>query len=308
MSDALKILLVDDEQDIIDYLTTVFEEEGFACVGANGPTFGIELANKETFAAIISDMSMPKMTGLEMVPHIRASSHNATTPMLILSGALTDNHLMGLEKLGVIDVMSKPPDLEVLVKIVKKMTLKRIKKAGKSYAPSIVKVFHDSFSNTIKGHLADKVTVSAAEVNTSPLLGIEHCGMVNLYGRRVSGVLTVSFATGFTEEFSKVMLGAPLAPADMEIFESAAGEMVELVAQTAVTALKAELGLQVEAMHASLVHGRFAEIPLSGDHPRIKVTATLNGKNCFLEFALVDMAQVFAGRDDKADFKLLQDA
>lgn len=304
MTEVLKILLVDDEIDIIDYLSAVLSEEGYLCTVASGPREGIAKANSETFSAIISDMLMPKMTGLEMVPHIRSSSHNASTPILILSGALTDNHLMGLEKLGIIDVMSKPPDIETLLKVIKKAVQKRAKKAEKKYAPGIIKVFHDAFSKTIKGHLADRVSVSAAEVSSAAILGVEHCGLVNFYGRRVSGVVTMSFGAGFTSEFANVMLGTPLDLEGLQIFESAAAEMAAQVTQSALITLQSEFGLHVQAMHATFLHSRTAEFPLAGELPRLKITAELNGTKCYLEFAMIDMARAFAGKTDNADAKI----
>jgi CheY-like chemotaxis protein len=308
MTEAFKILLVDDEAEIVANLTEILEEEGYICTGAIGSAEAIANANVERFSLIISDMSMPKMTGLEMVPHIRASTHNGTTPMLILSGALTDSHLMGLEKLGIIDVMSKPPDLEILLKVIKKAVQKRARKAEKSYEPAIIKVFHDSFANTIKGHLAEKVKVSAPEVNSAAVVGVEHCGMVNFYGRRVSGVVTISFGRGFTTEFANAMLGSSLDAAGLQIFESAASEMVEQVTYAAVLAFQSDLGLHVQAMNATLLHGPMAEIPLVGELPRMKITADLNGTKCYLEFALVDMAKAFAGKTDKSDAKIAQEA
>lgn len=171
-----------------------------------------------------------------------------------------------------------------------------------------MKVFHDSFSKTIKGHLADKVKVSAPEVNSAAVVGVEHCGMVNFYGRRVSGVVTISFGTGFTAEFANVMLGMPLDAAGLQIFESAAAEMVEQVTQAVVLAFQSDLGVHVEAMNATLLHGNKAEIPLAGDLPRVKIAAELNGTKCYLEFALVDMAKAFAGKTDKADAKIALEA
>jgi CheY-like chemotaxis protein len=306
MAEALKILIVDDEEDIIYYLSAVLGAEGFECISANSAAEAIGKANAETFFAVLSDMSMPKMTGLEMVPHIRASSHNSSTPVIILSGALTDEHLVSLEKLGVIDVMSKPPDVETLVKLVHKASKKRTKKTGKTYAPEIVKIFHEAFVATMRGHLSDKVSVASATVSEVPLASIEHCGMVVMVGRRLSGVLTISFETGFTLEFAKTMMGAALPGGEMSIFEAVSGEMAEQVTQSAVKALKADLGLHLDALSPMVVHGRFAAIPLSSDVPRLKSTATVSGKNCYLEFALVDMSQAFAGREDRADVKIIQ--
>jgi hypothetical protein len=82
--------------------------------------------------------------------------------------------------------------------------------------------------------------------------------------------------------------------------------MAEQVAQTILPGLKA-IGLYIEPTAPMIVHGRNAAIPLAGTQPRILTTATLNGKNCYLEFALVDLAADFAGQADSADVKIIEE-
>jgi DNA-binding response OmpR family regulator len=306
MADASRVLLVDDEPEIVEYLKIVLEGHGFDCLGVGTPEDGIAAANKEAFIAIISDMKMPKMSGLEMIAKIKTSTFNAKTPVVMLSGHLTDESMTSLEKMGIIDVMSKPPDIDILVRIIQKATKHTTKKTGKVYNPAIVKLFHDAYVATVKGHLAEKVTVTAAVVNESQLLNIEHCGMITLLGRRLSGVVTVSHQIGFTSEFAKVMMGREIVGKELEIFETSAAEMAEQVAQTIVPGLK-NLGLYIEPTAPLIVHGRNAAIPLAGTQPRILTTATLNGKNCYLEFALVDLASDFAGQADSVDVKIVQE-
>ena len=308
MSDLPKILLVDDEPEIVEYLKIVLEGHGFECVGVNSPADGIVEANKQSFSAIVSDMKMPKMTGIEMIAHIRTSTYNSNTPVIVLSGALTDDMLMKLEKLGIIDVMSKPPDIDVLVRVIQKAAKNRTKKTGKSYNPQITGIVHSSFAATVKSHLGDKISVGPAAINETPMSNIEYCGMVNLIGRRLCGVVTISYQVGFTAEFAKVMMGREIVGKELEIFETSAGEFAEQVVQAVAPALKDALGQHIEPMAPLVVHGRHAAIPLPGTQPRVLSTATLNGKNCYLEFAFMDLAETFAGRVDALDTKIIQDA
>ena len=307
MADAFRVLLVDDEPEIVEYLKVVLEGHGFDCLGVRTPEEGVAAANKEAFMAIVSDMKMPKMTGLQMIAKIKTTAHNASTPVIMLSGHLTDDMMACLEKLGIINVMSKPPDIDILVRIIQKTSKHKTKKTGKIYNPAIVKLFHDAFVGTVKGHLAEKVIVTASVVNESALTNIECCGMITLLGRRMSGVLTVSYQIGFTAEFAKIMLAREVAAQELEIFETCAGEMAEQVVQTFIPGLKA-LGLYIEPTAPLIVHGRYAGIPLAGTQPRIVATATLNGKNCYLEYALVDLASDFAGQADSSDVKIIQDS
>lgn len=308
MSGALKILIVDDEPDIIEYLSLLLERAGYEWVGAAHPKEALQFANAETFSIIITDMMMPDMSGLEMVPYIRASSHNAKTPIVVLSGALTDANLLALEKLGIIDVMSKPPDIDILLQLIQKAATKRVKKTGNTYTPGIIKIFQDAFSRCMFFHFGGHVEVSAPEINLVPLLAVEHCAMVHVFGRRITGVVSISFGHGFTEEFAKFTMKAPLARYETAVFEYATVELVDLVVQTAILEFKTRFGIHLEAMKGVISPGRFAELPLQGNSPRIKMTATLNNRTCNLEFALADLEEVFCGLEDKAGVTLIMPA
>jgi DNA-binding response OmpR family regulator len=304
MSDKAKILLVDDELDIVDYLTGVFDGAGYECIGVSSPMEGIKKAKEESFAAIISDLKMPKMSGIEMISHIKTSPHNANTPVVILSGTLTDEMTLRFEKLGIIDVMSKPPEMDILLRIIEKAAKNRTKKTGRHYNPKITKMFSDAFSNAVKSHLADRIVISDPVVNERSLTNIEYCGMVTLLGRRLSGVLSISYQAGFTSEFARVMMGGDIAGMQLDIFESSAGEVAEQVAHAVVDQLRGEMGFYVESLAPLVVHGRHATNPLPATQPRVMSIGTLNGKNCYMEFALLDLAQDFAGNSDSVDSKI----
>ena len=63
MADASRILVVDDEPEIVEYLKIFLEGHGFDYLGVETPEESISAANKEVFMAIVSDMKMPKNFG-----------------------------------------------------------------------------------------------------------------------------------------------------------------------------------------------------------------------------------------------------
>jgi DNA-binding response OmpR family regulator len=298
MSDKPKILLVDDELEIVEFLKGVIDGAGYECVGVSSPVEAINLAKEESFAAIVSDVRMPVMNGVEMISQIKKSAHNANTPVVVLSGALTEEMALRLERLGIIDVMSKPPEMDILLKIIERAARNRTKNTGRHYNPLIKQIFSEAFASAVKNHLTDQITLSEAVINERPLTNIEYCGMVTFVGRRVSGVMSVSYQAGFTAEFARVIMGGDIAGLQLDIFEASAGELAEQVAQQVVSRMKAELGLLVEVWAPLVVHGRYAANPLPATQPRALSTADLNGKKCYMEFALVDLDQEFLGQMD----------
>jgi DNA-binding response OmpR family regulator len=295
-----RILVVDDELEIVDFLKSCLIDAGYECLGVGSSVEAIRHANEESFAAIIADVRMPVINGIEMITQIKMSHHNATTPVVVLSGALTDEMMLRLDRLGIIDVMSKPPEMDILLRIINKAAKNWTKNTGRQYHPGIRKIFSEAFADAVKNNLTGPVTLSEVSINDRPLTNIEFCGMVTLVGRRLSGVLSVSYQSGFTDEFIRVMLGGQIAGLQLDIFETSAGEIAEQVAHQVVKRMKSDLGLYVKSLAPLVVRGRYAANPLPPTQPRAMAAAELNGRKCYMEFALFDLDQEFSGYQDSS--------
>lgn len=115
---ATKILLVDDEKDIVEFLQYNLEQEGFEVISAND---GLEAINKvsEKPDLIILDVMMPKMDGFEAFKKIRQIPGFESKPIIFLtakSGELDE--VKGLE-IGADDYIQKPISPKLLVARVK---------------------------------------------------------------------------------------------------------------------------------------------------------------------------------------------
>jgi DNA-binding NtrC family response regulator len=67
----IRILVVDDEQDLIDYLTLLLSREGYEVKGLNDPTKVLEELRSRDYHLVILDMMMPQMSGTEVLEQIR---------------------------------------------------------------------------------------------------------------------------------------------------------------------------------------------------------------------------------------------
>ena len=113
MSDnSARILLVDDEQTITDFVGYALQKEGFDIeIAANGED-ALALAQKGTFDLFILDIMLPGMDGYELCRRIRAHS---SAPVLFLSARDTElDKVVGLE-LGADDYLAKPFGLRELI-------------------------------------------------------------------------------------------------------------------------------------------------------------------------------------------------
>ena len=81
-----KVLVIDDEPDMLTFLCTVLEDNGAEAIEAQGGKKGIELAHSEKPDLITLDLSMPRMDGGEVFKRLREDPETAGIPVCIISG------------------------------------------------------------------------------------------------------------------------------------------------------------------------------------------------------------------------------
>jgi CheY-like chemotaxis protein len=120
MSDNLKILVVDDEADAINYLTALFQDNGYDTVTANNGKEALALAKSEMPAMITLDLSMPEESGVRAYRNIKSDPGLKQIPVIIIT-AVGDSMKKFIDKLKVIPepegFMSKPIKPDELLKL-----------------------------------------------------------------------------------------------------------------------------------------------------------------------------------------------
>jgi two-component system alkaline phosphatase synthesis response regulator PhoP len=134
-----KILLVDDEPDIVEFLQYNLKYEGFEVITAFD---GLDALSKisEKPDLIILDIMMPKMDGYEVCKKIRSTSGFESTPIIFLTAKVGEvNEILGLE-LGASDYIQKPISPKKLVARVKSNLRKVEVQTGEKKSPSKIKI------------------------------------------------------------------------------------------------------------------------------------------------------------------------
>ena len=110
-----KLLLVEDHRDIAEVVIEYFSQHGFRSQHATSGTAALEiLENNHNFDAVILDLMLPGVDGLEVCRRIR-SSNQSNVPVIMLTARDTlDDKLAGFEH-GADDYLVKPFDVEELV-------------------------------------------------------------------------------------------------------------------------------------------------------------------------------------------------
>jgi DNA-binding response OmpR family regulator len=105
---STRILIIDDEQDVIDLLTLHLRKAGFALSTATDGVAGLRLAREESPALIILDLMLPKMPGLEICKVLKSDAATREIPVLMLTAKAEEiDRIVGLE-FGADDYVTKP--------------------------------------------------------------------------------------------------------------------------------------------------------------------------------------------------------
>ncbi|MDP2921015.1 MAG: response regulator [Candidatus Omnitrophota bacterium] len=115
-----KILLVDDEEDIIKMNMLRLSESNYHVISASDGKDGIEKAEKETPDLILLDVVMPGMDGLETLTRLKSNPRTSHIPVIMLSGVGQKTALDKALSSGAIDFIDKPFNGEMLMEAIKK--------------------------------------------------------------------------------------------------------------------------------------------------------------------------------------------
>lgn len=116
--EKLSILLIEDNQDLLNYLKEVLSEEYHILLAGNG-VLGFSEACEKLPDLIISDVMMPEMDGLEFTKKVKAHEETSHIPVILLTARKSEfQQLEGL-KAGADDYITKPFNTEVLKEKIK---------------------------------------------------------------------------------------------------------------------------------------------------------------------------------------------
>lgn len=115
MSEPRRILIVDDQRDILDLTAAVLSGAGYEVVGVSSGTEALEQLGRRAFGLVLLDINMPVMDGWETLRLIRADETLAELPVVMFSvkGEFRDKvHSM---QEGALDYITKPFVVDVLL-------------------------------------------------------------------------------------------------------------------------------------------------------------------------------------------------
>lgn len=115
-----KILIIDDEVDLVETIRFSLELEGFQVLAAHNGEEGLNLARKEKPDLILLDLMLPKIDGYKICRLLKFDEKYKHIPILMLTARSQEkDRLLGLET-GADEYITKPFDLPDLINKIKK--------------------------------------------------------------------------------------------------------------------------------------------------------------------------------------------
>ena len=116
MSDTKKILIVDDEQDIVETLKFMLEAQGYDCYCAYDGEAGLNLAKEIIPDLMILDVMMPKINGYKISRLLTYDNKYKDIPIIMVTArSQLEDKAIG-EETGVNEYITKPFELDTIVK------------------------------------------------------------------------------------------------------------------------------------------------------------------------------------------------
>ena len=137
--EQVKILIVDDEPDILEFLGYNLEKEGFKVITASDGEEGIRLAEKERPQLIILDIMMPVMDGVEVCRQLRSNPLFSKTLIAFLTAREEDYSQIAALDVGGDDYITKPIRPRVFTSRIKAL-LRRANREDDEGKDAIIKV------------------------------------------------------------------------------------------------------------------------------------------------------------------------
>jgi two-component system, OmpR family, alkaline phosphatase synthesis response regulator PhoP len=125
METRYKMLIVEDEPDIMEFLSYHFKKNGFDVSSAGNGVTALKVLDYFMPDIIISDILMPEMDGIKMCRQLKKNDEYADIPIIFLSGVNDDYRVLSALHAGGDQYISKPVALSLLTKIVFEMLEKR---------------------------------------------------------------------------------------------------------------------------------------------------------------------------------------
>ena len=125
---SAKVLLVDDEKDFLDIMVERMAARGLDVATAGSAQDALKMVIAESYDAVIMDLMMPEMDGFKALKLFKESRPDLS--IILLTANVPEETCLEAIKLGALDVIEKPADLNLLTQKIEEAGALKAKKPG----------------------------------------------------------------------------------------------------------------------------------------------------------------------------------
>lgn len=140
----LRILIIDDDRAICEYMQTLLERDGYAVKVLSDPTAVTAELKRDEYHLVILDLMMPKRDGIEVLREIR--KHDKDLAVVIFTGYPNLDTAVASMKLDAVDYVKKPFNVDEFREVIWRV----MRKKGLSVTPE--EELHKAIGETIRHH------------------------------------------------------------------------------------------------------------------------------------------------------------
>ncbi len=113
-----KILIIDDEKDLLDSCSRILDQHHFTCITSDNPSEALKLFRQEKPDLVMVDLKMPKKDGMEILRELKGIDPSIT--VIIITAYASIQSAVSVMKLGAFDYITKPFSMEELILVIQK--------------------------------------------------------------------------------------------------------------------------------------------------------------------------------------------
>jgi len=125
-----KVLIIDDEKDILDTLSSILQDEGFSVLKAVDGEEGLAFFEREKPDIVLLDVWMPELDGIQVLKKIKEQDKDAI--VIVISGHGTISTAVEAVKMGAFDFLEKPLSIDKVLEVVLRGLGTEYKSKGKT--------------------------------------------------------------------------------------------------------------------------------------------------------------------------------
>lgn len=121
----MKILIIDDNEDLTKMFTKYFTKKGNTCLASNDGHNGLEILNNQKFDVTILDLAMPEFSGRDIILQLKNNGKIKDCNIVCLTASSPSGEYEDeIKSMGVKAVLKKPIDPDVLLDFLKQFEVK----------------------------------------------------------------------------------------------------------------------------------------------------------------------------------------